>query len=99
MAVEMKMAFKKATGWFLVLLGATAAIFSRPIVFPGLERLVGVETIGGKGNVVYLSGGGYGFTNPGAAMRWEFLVAAAGMVICLIGIWLLIRARIEAKNS
>jgi hypothetical protein len=99
MVVEMNIAFKKAAGWFLILLGVAAAIFSRPIVFPGLERIVGVETMVGKENVFSLPGGGYGFTNPGAMMRCVFLVAAAGIVICLVGIWLLIRASRERKNS
>jgi hypothetical protein len=64
MVVEMRITLNKATGWFLVLLGATVVILSRPIVFPGLERLVGIETIVGKKNVVYLSDGGYGLPTP-----------------------------------
>jgi hypothetical protein len=43
--------------------------------------------------------GGYAYTNPGAMARWIFSVAFAGIVICSIGIWLLIRASKEGKNS
>ena len=90
---------KKSLAWLLVLLGATTVVFCQEIVFPGLERLVGIETIVGKENVVYLPVGGYAYTNPGAMARWIFSVAFAGFVICLIGIGLLIRASKERRNS
>jgi len=94
----MKVAPKKVTGWFLVLLGATVVVFREPIVFPGLERLVGIETIVGKENVVYPPEGGYGFTNPTAQMYWISSVGAIGVAICAVGIWLLIRANKDRKN-
>jgi hypothetical protein len=37
-----------ATGGLLVLVGLLIIAFSQKIVFPGLERLVGIETIVGK---------------------------------------------------
>lgn len=95
----MRAAPKKAMGLLLILLGATTVIFSRTIVFPGLERFVGIETIVGKANVVYLPDRGYGFTNPSAMMRWISTVAAIGITICLSGIWLLVRASKDRKNS
>ena len=89
----MKLTCTKAVGWFLVLVGALIVGFRERIVFPGLERLVGIETIVGKQNVVYQSDGGYLFTNPGAMLRWILSVAAVGVLICISGIWLLLRAR------
>jgi hypothetical protein len=94
----MNAAPKRVLGWSLVLLGATAVIFCQTIVFPGLERLIGIETIVGKENVHYLPDSGYGYTNPGAMMRWISSVAASGIVICLIGIFLLIRASRDRKH-
>jgi hypothetical protein len=68
-------------------------IFSGKIVFPGLERLVGIETIVGKENVHYFDDGSYAYTNPSAMIRWIGSVAAIGAVICMLGIFLLFRAR------
>lgn len=51
-------------GLILMLAGLLIVAFSKQIVFPGLERLVGIETIVGKGNVVYQPDGSYYFTNP-----------------------------------
>jgi hypothetical protein len=89
----LKATHKKAVGWFLIFVGLVVVVFSEKIVFPGLERLVGIETIVGKENVVYQPDGGYLFTNPGAMARWVFSVAAIGVLICLSGAWLLFRAR------
>ena len=94
----MSAAPKKVMAWSLVLLGAATFVCCQWIVFPGLERLVGIETIVGKESVVYLPEGGYIFTNPGAMMRWIVSVAILGLVICSIGIWLLIRARKEGEK-
>ena len=95
----MKTTCSKAVGWLLTLLGVLVVVFSQKIVFPGLERLVGIETIVGKQNVVYQADGGYLFTNPGAMMRWISSVAAIGIVICLSGIWLLYRARLVEHRT
>ena len=90
----------KAIGWTLVAVGVLVFIFREWIVFPGLERLVGIETIVGKDNVVYLPDGGYGFTNPAAMLRWISSVAAIGILICLSGIWVLFtERRSERKYS
>jgi hypothetical protein len=62
-------------------------------VFPGLERLVGIETIVGKENVVYQPDGSYLFTNPAAMVHGIASVAAIGILIFSTGVWLLIRAR------
>ena len=80
-------------GWLLIVVGALLVIFSKWIVFPGLERLVGIETIVGKNNVFYTSDGGYYFTNPGAMIHWILSVAGIGFLILLFGCWLLFRAR------
>jgi len=90
---------KGALGWFLILLGATTIVFCQTIVFPGLERLLGIETIVGKDNVVHLPDGGYVFTNPGAMMLWISSVGIAGIVLCAIGAGLLIRLSKQGKNS
>jgi hypothetical protein len=55
-----------------------------------LERIVGIETIVGKENVVYQSDGSYLFTNPGAMAKWIFSVAAIGIAVSLIGILILL---------
>jgi hypothetical protein len=88
-----KATLKRLVGWLLILVGLVVVVFSEKIVFPGLERLVGIETIVGKQNVVYQPDGGYLFTNPGAMARWVFSVAAIGILICLSGAWLLFRLR------
>ena len=96
----MKTTSRKVFGWFLILIGVLVIAFSEKIVFPGLERLVGIETIVGTQNVVYEPDGSYPYTNPGAMVRWIVWVASIGLIICLIGIWILIRAkRIKLKSS
>jgi hypothetical protein len=59
-----RIATTKLLGWLLILLGALVVLFRERIVFPGLERLVGIETIVGRENVVYQPDGNYLFTNP-----------------------------------
>ncbi|HPP52184.1 MAG TPA: hypothetical protein PK777_04465 [Thermoguttaceae bacterium] len=76
---------KPILGWSLIGVGICIAIFSQKIVFPGLESLVGIETIVGKQNVVYLPDGGYVYTNPGAMVRWIALVAGVGVLLAGIG--------------
>jgi uncharacterized membrane protein len=88
----------KIVGWLLVLLGVLVAVFSEQIVFPGLERLVGIETIVGKENVVYQPDGGYLFTNPAAMIRWVLSVRAIGILICVSGGLVLFRARRKARK-
>jgi hypothetical protein len=94
----MKMTSTKAVGWLLLSIGLLVAIFSEQIVFPGLERLVGIETIVGKENVVYQPDGGYLFTNPGAMIRWVLSVRAIGILICVTGSLVLFRARRVARK-
>ena len=68
------------------MLGVLIAVFSKVIVFPGLELLLGIETIVGRRNVFYQPDGSYLFTNPGAALRWVASVAAVGVVIAAVGV-------------
>jgi len=89
----MNIASKRAFGWVLVGAGVCIAAFSQKIVFPGLESLVGIETIVGKQNVVYLPEGGYAYTNPGAMVRWISSVAAVGVVLAATGCAVLFRSR------
>jgi hypothetical protein len=89
----------KTIGWFLALLGLLVVLFSQKIVFPGLERLVGIETIVGRDNVVYEPDGSYMFTNPGAMVRWIISVAAVGVVIASVGAFVLFRARRQHRSS
>ena len=69
------------------------AVFSQKIVFPGLESLLGIETIVGKENVVHLPDRGYGYTNPGAMVRWIASVFWFGILLSGAGSVLIFRAR------
>ena len=40
----MKTKHAKIIGWLLILFGVLVVVFSNKIVFPGLERIVGIET-------------------------------------------------------
>ena len=88
----MKLATPRAAGYTLILVGAMVVLCREQIVFPGLERLVGAETIVGKQNVIYQADGSYLLTNPGAIARWISLVAGIGILICALGGFLLLRA-------
>jgi hypothetical protein len=90
---------KRLLGWLLISLGMLVAIFSQKIVFPGLERIVGIETIVGKENVVYLPDGGYGYTNPRAMLEWISAVVTVGISTCLVGCWLLLQARKQSQTQ
>ncbi len=83
----------KLLGWSLAIVGVLVAMFSRQIVFPGLERMLGIETIVGRDSVVYQPDGSYYFTNPGAMIRWISAVAGTGLVIAFLGAFVLFRAR------
>lgn len=96
----MKSTSIKIVGWLIITVGVLVVVFSKQIVFPVLERLVGIETIVGRDNVVYQPDGSYYFTNPAAMIHWIFSVAAIGVLICLFGGWLLVLARkIQPKIS
>jgi hypothetical protein len=84
---------RKLIGWMLIVSGVLVLLFSYKIVFPVLERLVGIETIVGTQNVFYQPDGSYFFTNPGAMMRWVFSVAAVGISIALTGVLVLIHQK------
>ena len=49
----MKINSKNLIGYFLMVLGLLVVFFSNKIVFPCLERLIGIEAIVGKENVFY----------------------------------------------
>ncbi len=76
-------------GMLLVFSGALIVAFSQKIVFPGLEVLLGIETIVGRESIQYLPDGAYVFTNPGAMMRWVMSVVAVGVGVAAFGVWLL----------
>jgi hypothetical protein len=90
---------QKLLGWSLVIVGVLVAVLSEQIVFPGLERLLGIETIVGRESVVYQPEGGYVFTNPGAMIRWVSGVALVGFIVAFLGGFMLIRARRESRGS
>ena len=69
----------------LISLGVLIAVFSKTIVFPGLEHLLGIEIIVGSKYVVYEPDGSYFFTNPGAMFKWVASVAAVGLAMAAIG--------------
>ncbi len=95
----MNISRQKILGWSLATAGILIAAFSQRIVFPGLECLLGIETIVGRENVHYLPDGGYAFTNPGAMVRWISSVAGAGLLIAFIGAFVLLRARREHSHD
>ena len=84
---------RKSVGWFLIVAGGLVFAFNRQIVFPGLERLLGIGTIVGKENVVYFDDGGYAYTNPRAMLHWIWSVAWCGLALVGVGAWILFRAR------
>jgi ascorbate-specific PTS system EIIC-type component UlaA len=95
----MKLKFKNLLGCILIPIGLLVVAFSNKIVFPGLERLFGIEAIVGKENVVYEPDGGYYFTNPKAMVEWIGAVAILGFLICIAGMWLSgIKVKIPAKK-
>ncbi len=89
----MSIKLKRALGWSLLGVGICIAVFSQKIVFPGLESLLGIESIVGKQNVVYMADGGYAYTNPGAMVRWIASVAMVGVLLAAIGSVMLFRTR------
>jgi ascorbate-specific PTS system EIIC-type component UlaA len=94
------MTFKKIVGLILMVVGLLVVAFSNKIVFPGLERLIGIEAIVGKENVVYQPDGSYYFTNPKAMLGWVASVAMLGLLIHAVGIWLSgIRIKFPAKKG
>ncbi len=88
----------KKLAWAFILAGVLIVCFSGKIVFPGLELLLGIETIVGKRNVVYLDDG-YAFTNPGAMAKWILTVAGCGVCIAAIGVFILIRAKYQKPKD
>ena len=80
----------------MVTLGVLIVVFSEKVVFPGLELLLGIETIVGRESVHYLPDGGYMFTNPGAMVRWTLSVVVVGIAFAGFGCWLLLK---EQRNE
>ncbi len=95
----MKSTHHRAVGWVFITLGILIAACSQQIVFPGLERLLGIETIVGRDSVTYLPDGGYAYTNPGAMVRWVVSVAAVGVLLAFTGAFMLFRARHHHRSS
>jgi hypothetical protein len=88
----------KKAGWALILIGALAVLFSRWIVFSGLVWLVGLETIAGKNNIAYTPDGGYHLINPKPATYWVLSVIVIGVVVWLVGCWMLFQRRKAARQ-
>ena len=86
-------ALLKTVGWWFVVIGILIAVFSRTVVFPGLEWFLGVERIVGSENVSYLPDGSSHYTNPRAVARWIASVTGVGIsmaafgVVCLLSAW------------
>jgi hypothetical protein len=85
---KMKISPKNGLGLILMVVGLLVIAFSKEIVFPGFERIVGIETIVGKENVVYQPDGSYVFTNSAAMAIWVVSVMVIGLIILIVGIWL-----------
>ena len=75
----------------MIAIGIAVAAMSGWIVFPGLERLLGIEVIVGRESVVYKPDGSYIFTNPAAMMRWVGTVAGLGLALASAGVVVLWR--------
>ena len=91
---------KFAVGLLLMVMGLLVIAFSKQIVFPGLERLVGIETIVGKENVVYQPDGSYYFTNPRRTVEWTTSVMIVGVFITSFGVWISgIRIKFPPKHE
>lgn len=95
----MKASQGRPLGILLIVFGALIVLLSKKIVFPGLEVLLGIETIVGKENVAYSSDGTYDFTNPGAMGRWIGCVVLVGLGITAFGAWLMRNARGHGSES
>jgi hypothetical protein len=95
----MKITLLRITGWLLSLIGALIVLCSPKIVFPVLERALGIETIVDRANVIYFTTGGYAYTNPSAVMHWILSVAAIGGTVCAAGIFLLRQSRKEERRK
>jgi len=80
----------KRAGWVLILIGALVVIFSKWIVFPGMVWLVGLETVAGKNNIAYMPDGTYHFINPKPATHWVLSVILIGVLVWLVGCWMLL---------
>lgn len=89
----------KKLGIALIALGIAIAIFSPKIVFPGLERLIGIEAIVGRQNVAYEPDGSYAYTNPGAMITWITAVSGVGVAIVILGIALLRKEKQKCQPS
>jgi len=97
---DYKTTLKFAFGLLLILIGLLVIAFSNKIVFPGLERLVGIETIVGKDNVVYQPDGSNYFTNPWRMVEWVVSVVIVGIFIISFGIWISgIRIKFPARQG
>ena len=70
----------------LIVLGVLIAVFSKAIVLPGLELLLGIETIVGARSVFHQPDGSYLYTNPGAMLKWIASVVGVGLAIAAVGI-------------
>jgi hypothetical protein len=69
------------------------------IVFPGLEIILGIETLVGKESVSYINpqnhSEGYMFTNPGAMIKWIASVILIGVLTIVAGITILLKQKIN----
>jgi hypothetical protein len=96
----MKARFKFWFGSLVMLTGLLVIAFSNNIVFSGVARLVGIETIIGKDNVVYNADGSYYFTNPRAVVEWVGSAMLLGVLIIVFGAWMSgIRIKFPTKKG
>jgi len=89
----MSITSKRGFGWSLVVLGVCIVVLNQKIVFPGLEAILGIETLVGRENVFYEPDGSYMFTNPSAMVRWIVSVSVIGVALACGGGWFLFRSR------
>ncbi len=91
------MTSNRTIGLALMAFGILILAFSRFIVFPGLEVMLGIDTLVGRENVNYQPDGSYVYTNPGAIAAWILAVSGIGLLIAVVGALTLFRTRKRAR--
>lgn len=87
--IAMKTSFSKLLGWLTVLLGVVIGLLSPMIVdqIGGSEKLVGAD-------------GTHYVVDPPGMWQWVCLVVATGILVCLLGGWLISKSnRRKHENS
>lgn len=87
----------RTIGFAWIAFGVLVLVFSRFIVFPGLEVMLGIDTLVGRENVNYQPDGSYVYTNPGAMAAWILSVSGLGLLIAAVGSAMVFRSSKRAR--